>query len=105
MKKNLKSVTSHALGPPPLSQNCQAFSDPLEHDVLCGRPQVNWINAKVTVICKRCAAEWVANPIPVSIGIFPHSLPEWAFRARPGLWQLCLCPKVAQIAETNLVTA
>src|SRR6218665_196004 len=36
---------------------------------------------------------------PVSTGIFPHSLPEWAFRARPGLWRICLCPKVARIAE------
>src|SRR6218665_3819326 len=36
---------------------------------------------------------------PVSTGILPHSLPEWAFRARPGLWQICLCPKVARIAE------
>src|SRR6218665_2673485 len=36
---------------------------------------------------------------PVSTGIFPHSLPEWAFRARYGLWQICLCPKVARIAE------
>src|SRR6218665_2512655 len=32
-------------------------------------------------------------------GILPHSLPEWAFRARPGLWRICLCPKVARIAE------
>src|SRR6218665_3049926 len=37
--------------------------------------------------------------IPVSTGILPHSLPEWAFRARPGLWQIYLCPKVARIAE------
>ena len=36
---------------------------------------------------------------PFSTGIFPHSLPEWAFRARPGLWRICLCPKVARIAE------
>src|SRR6218665_1870686 len=36
---------------------------------------------------------------PVSTGILPHSLPEWAFRARPGLWRICLCPRVAQIAE------
>ena len=36
---------------------------------------------------------------PVSTGILPHSLPEWAFRARPGLWRNCLCPKVARIAE------
>src|SRR6218665_3524283 len=36
---------------------------------------------------------------PVSTGIFPHSLPEWAFRARPGLWRICLYPKVARIAE------
>src|SRR6218665_3529776 len=36
---------------------------------------------------------------PVSTGIFPHSLPEWAFRARPGFWRICLCPKVARIAE------
>src|SRR6218665_1267622 len=31
---------------------------------------------------------------PGSTGILPHSLPEWAFRARPGLWRICLCPKV-----------
>src|SRR6218665_3618677 len=37
--------------------------------------------------------------LPVSTGILPHSLPEWAFRARPGLWRICLCPKVARIAE------
>src|SRR6218665_3781169 len=36
---------------------------------------------------------------PVSTGILPHSLPEWTFRARPGLWRVCLCPKVARIAE------
>src|SRR6218665_3852994 len=39
------------------------------------------------------------KPCPVSTGILPHSLPEWAFRARPGLWRICLCPKVARIAE------
>src|SRR6218665_2171031 len=27
---------------------------------------------------------------PVSTGIFPHSLPEWTFRARPGLWRIGL---------------
>src|SRR6218665_3157701 len=36
---------------------------------------------------------------PVSTGIGPQSLPEWAFRARPGLGRICLCPKVARIAE------
>src|SRR6218665_1131936 len=40
-----------------------------------------------------------SHPFPVSPGILPHSLPEWAFRARPGLWRICLCPKVARIAE------
>ena len=44
-----------------------------------------------------CKYHWCMYP--VSTGIFPHSLPEWAFRARPGLWRICLCPKVAQIAE------
>src|SRR6218665_1907301 len=39
------------------------------------------------------------HPSPVSTGILPHSLPEWAFRARPGLWRNCLCPKVARVAE------
>src|SRR6218665_4226135 len=36
----LKSVTSHALGPPPPVTNCHTFLDPLplEHDVLYGRP-------------------------------------------------------------------
>src|SRR6218665_1100354 len=38
-------------------------------------------------------------PFPVSTGICPHSLPEWAFRARYGLWRIFLCPKVARIAE------
>ena len=41
----------------------------------------------------------LCRTIPVSTGILPHSLPEWAFRARPGLWRNCLCPKVARIAE------
>src|SRR6218665_2856604 len=36
---------------------------------------------------------------PVSTGILPHSLPERAFRARPGLWRNYLCTKVARIAE------
>ena len=36
---------------------------------------------------------------PVSTGVLPHSLPEWAFRARHGLWRICLCPKVVWIAE------
>ena len=39
------------------------------------------------------------SDFPVSTGILPHSLPEWAFRARPGLWRNCLFPKVARIAE------
>src|SRR6218665_344823 len=30
---------------------------------------------------------WIYTP--VSTGILPHSLPEWAFRARPGLWRNC----------------
>src|SRR6218665_2612545 len=37
-----------------------------------------------------------STPMPVSTGILPHSLPEWA---RPGLWRICLCPRVARIAE------
>src|SRR6218665_1401560 len=36
---------------------------------------------------------------PVSTEILFQSLPEWPFRARPGLWQICLCSKVARIAE------
>ena len=44
----------------------------------------------------------LASDSPVSTGIFPHSLPEWAFRARPGLWRICRCPKVARIAEHKL---
>jgi len=32
------SVTSHALYPPPPVTNCHTFSDPLERDVLYGRP-------------------------------------------------------------------
>src|SRR6218665_2417384 len=35
----------------------------------------------------------------VTTGIFSHSLPEWAFRARYGLWRIRLCPKVARIVE------
>jgi len=31
---------SHALGPPPSVTNRHTFSDPLEHDVLYGRPKV-----------------------------------------------------------------
>src|SRR6218665_582942 len=43
--------------------------------------------------------ERVPRVFPVSTGILPHSLPEWAFRARPGLWRICICPRVARIAE------
>src|SRR6218665_203685 len=32
-EKNLKSVTSHALGPPPSVINCHTFSDPLPSSV------------------------------------------------------------------------
>src|SRR6218665_2390133 len=46
-----------------------------------------------------CSLEHRRMSYPVSTGILPHSLPEWAFRARPGLWRNCLCPKVARIAE------
>src|SRR6218665_1768455 len=37
-----KSVTSHALGPPPSVTNCHTFLDPspLERDVLYGRPLI-----------------------------------------------------------------
>src|SRR6218665_3097547 len=48
---------------------------------------------------KLAAARPAQGPTPVSTGILPHSLPEWAFRARPGLWRNCLYPKVARIAE------
>src|SRR6218665_2403335 len=52
-----------------------------------------------------CAHDISIRPIQVEVtfavstGIGPQSLPEWAFRARPGLWWICLCPKVARIAE------
>src|SRR6218665_290416 len=45
---------------------------------------------------------YIGNLFPVSTGIWPQSLPEWAFRARLGFWQICLCPKVARIAEHKL---
>src|SRR6218665_2491032 len=45
---------------------------------------------------------YIGNLFPVSSGIWPQSLPEWAFRARLGFWQICLCPKVARIAEHKL---
>src|SRR6218665_3720020 len=45
------------------------------------------------------APQYIGGPYPISTGILPHSLPEWAFRATPGLWRICLCPKVARIAE------
>jgi len=32
---------------------------------------------------------------PVSTGIGPQSLTEWAFRARPGLWRIWLRSKCA----------
>jgi len=38
MIENFISVTSHALDPLPPVTNCQTFSDPLERDVLYGRP-------------------------------------------------------------------
>jgi len=44
-QKNLKSVTSHSLGPLPSVTNCHTFSEPLplERDVLYGRPLITII--------------------------------------------------------------
>ena len=42
------------------------------------------------------------NYFPASTGIFSHSVPEGAFRARYGLWRICLCPKVARIADRDV---
>jgi len=63
---------------------------PLEHSLL-GKTglRLHAVDAKTSRL----------RPFPVSTGIGPQSLSEWAFRVRPGLWQICLCPKVAQIAE------
>ena len=51
------------------------------------------------------------NWAPVSTGIGPQSalelgsshLVELALRARPVLWHICICPKVALIAEHKFV--
>src|SRR6218665_1646358 len=50
----------------------------------------------VSYVCVRFRVSCHCHP--VNTGILPHSLPEWAFWARPGLWRICLCPKVARIA-------
>src|SRR6218665_1580994 len=36
-------------------------------------------------------------------GIWPQSLPEWAFRAWPGLGRNCLCPNIAPILGRNRI--
>src|SRR6218665_2391035 len=51
------------------------------------------LNCNITSITLKgsLSAIWTEiHCIPVSTGILPHSLPEWAFRARPGLWRICL---------------
>jgi len=40
----------------------------------------------------------VVRAVPVRTGIGPQSLPEEAFRSRPGLWRNGLFPKVCRIA-------
>src|SRR6218665_4227203 len=70
---------------------------PSDHttDLLCDNLRIHWLRVPQRIACKLCLITYN----PVSTGILPHSLPEWAFRARPGLWRNCLCPKVARIAE------
>src|SRR6218665_3685088 len=48
--KKCTSVTSHALYPPPPVTNCHTFSDPLEHDVLYGRPLDNMIGLSLIYV-------------------------------------------------------
>jgi len=40
-------VTSHALDPSPVT-NCHTFSNPLERDVLYGRPLSGWVDGLVS---------------------------------------------------------
>jgi len=42
--------------------------------------------------------------LPVSTGIFPHSLPEWAFRARPAFFLIAFTLKLPELLKTTLVT-
>jgi|SRR6218665_1172578 len=46
-----KSVTSHALGPPLPVTNCHTFLDPLERDVLYGRPPTSNIDYRIGLLC------------------------------------------------------
>ena len=70
---------------------CFSFSPYFYHDAFMHQPMhVGLLDATVCVCL---------SVFPVSTGIWPQSLPEWAFRGRPGLWRICLCPKVSQIAE------
>ena len=55
------------------------------------REQGQGLNSAELSFAQRCN--------PVSTGNGPQSLAEWAFRARPGLWRICLCPQVARMAE------
>src|SRR6218665_3832121 len=94
------SVTSHhmLLTPSPVT-NCHAFSDPSPSSVTYFMNDPLRIERIVTGVFPIHEANFMFVNFPVSTGIFPHSFPEWAFRTRPGLWRICLCHKVARIAE------
>src|SRR6218665_1651945 len=46
----------------------------------------------------------ILNPYPVSTGIGPQSLPEWAFRGRPGLGGFAFALKLPELLSRNLPT-
>src|SRR6218665_377 len=59
-----------------------------------GRQNIDWLSG-----FNLASFHKLFKDSPVSTEIWPHSLPERAFTARPGLGRICLCPKVARIAE------
>src|SRR6218665_1989335 len=65
------------------------------HGLYCAYYAMTW--NLVNINCLNCVSHpgvelcLIGYPWPVypgSTGILPHSLPEWAFRARPGLWRI-----------------
>src|SRR6218665_256756 len=56
----------------------------------------------VSYVCVRFRVSCHCHP--VNTGIFPHSLPEWAFRARPDFGGFAFALKLPELLHTNLPT-
>ena len=65
----------------------------------------------VNINCLNCVSHpgvelcLIGYPWPVypgSTGILPHSLPEWAFRARPGIGGFAFALKLPELLNRNL---